>query len=139
MYKRQVYNIHIDTNSTHGLILLTYKGKILLSHTSSSPIDQEDHPWRLLGGKKDKKESYEAAMQRLVKKEMGIKVENITSVKEAYFCAQLTDENVNNIERSDNQLFTFFTLKEVEKLFLSLQTREFINHYKSIEPQKNFL
>ena len=38
---------------------------------------------------------------------MGIKVENITSVKEAYFCAQLTDENVNNIERSDNQLFAF--------------------------------
>lgn len=78
-------------------------------------------------------------MQRLVKKEMGIKVENITPVKEAYFCAQLTDENVNNIERSENQLFAFFTLKEVEKLFLSLQTREFITHYKSIEPQKSFL
>ncbi len=131
-YKR-VYNIDIDTKKPHGLILLTYKGKILLSHTSNSAIDQEKHPWRFLGGTKDKKESFEAAMQRLVKKEMGIKIDNIVAVKEAYYHARLTDDNVNNIQRSDNQLFAFFSLKEAEKLFLSFPTQEFMEQYKDFD------
>ncbi len=91
-----------------------------------------------MGGKKDKKESFEAAMQRLVKKEMGIKIEKVRPVKDVYYYAQLTDDNVNNIERSDNQLFAFFTLKEIEKLFLSLPTQEFMSQYKSADVQAIF-
>ncbi len=109
-----------------------------MSHTSTSAIDQEKHPWRFLGGTKDKKETFETAMQRLVKKEMGIKIENIVPVKDTYFHAKLTDDHVNNIQRSDNQLFAFFTVKEVQKLFLSFPTQEFMEHYKSTDSHSIF-
>jgi len=38
-----------------GLILLTYKGKVLLMHKQNSVIDEEKHPWSFISGVNDKK------------------------------------------------------------------------------------
>ena len=123
----------VDTNLP-GLILLTYKGKVLLMHKQKSVIDEEKHPWSLIGGIREKKESFEKALCRRVHKEAGIKIENVQFVSEFCYRAELTDDNVNNIQRAENQLLDFFTPREVGKLFLSRATEEFISKHASIIP-----
>jgi NADH pyrophosphatase NudC (nudix superfamily) len=115
-----------------GLILLTYKGKVLLMHKQDSVIDEEKHPWSFISGIKDKSESFEKTLARRVHKEMGIKIENVEFVSEYYYHAKLTDDNVNHIRRSENQLLDFFSLKEVKKLFLSNETAKFIFNHASL-------
>lgn len=112
-----------------GLILLTYKGKVLLMHKQKSVIDEEKHPWTFIGAVKAKNESYEDLLKKRVQKEMGIKIDNITSISEFCYHANLTDENVNSIKRSEHQLLDFFSPSEVNKLFLSFSTQEFISKH----------
>ena len=119
-------------NVSSGLILLTYKGKVLLMHKQDSVIDQQKHPWSFISSIKDKSESFEKTLIRRVHKEMGIKIENVELVSELYYHARLTDDNVNHITRSENQLLDFFTLKEVRKLFLTSQTARFISNHASL-------
>ena len=115
-----------------GLIFLTYKGKVLLMHKQDSVIDEGKHPWCLIGGIKEKRESFEKTLTRRVQKEMGIKIDNVEFVSEFCYHARLTDDNVNQIKRSENQLLDFFSLKEVKKLFLSNQTAKFILNHSSL-------
>lgn len=112
-----------------SLILLTYKGKILLMHKKTSVMDDKSHPWSLIEGVRQKKESLEDALSRTVEKETGIKIENIEYVSEFRYHAALTDDNINNIKRAENQLLDFFTLKDLQKLLLSSSTREFVTNY----------
>lgn len=119
-------------NVSPSLILLTYKGKALLMHKQNSVIDEEKHPWSFIGGIKENRESFENALSRRVEKEMGIKIENVEFVSESCYHARLTDDNVNKIQRAENQLLDFFTLKEVHKLFLSIQTAQFISKHGSL-------
>jgi len=67
-----------------------------------------------------------------VRKEMGIKIENVEFVSRSRYLARLTDDNVNRIERSENQLLDFFTLKEVKDLFLSRETADFISSHDQL-------
>lgn len=115
-----------------SLILLTYKGKVLLVHESNSAIDEEKHPWCIIGGIKEKQESFENALKRRVEKEIGVKIENVEYVSESCYHARLTDNDVNNIKRVENKLLSFFTLKELKKLFLSQSTKEFISKHSTL-------
>jgi len=117
------------SKTPHGLILLTYKGKVLLMHKQKGPMDDQEYPWSFISGLPEKRESLEKALIKRVEKEMGIKIENIEFVADYYYHARLTDDNVNNIVRSANQLLDFFSLKDLKKLNLSLETREFIAKY----------
>jgi NADH pyrophosphatase NudC (nudix superfamily) len=121
----------VDT-SLSGLILLTYKGKVLLMHKEKSVIDEEKHPWCLIGGIKGKKESFEQTLSRRVQNETGIKVANIEFVSEFCYHAHLTDDNVNQIQRKEHQLLDFFTPRELNKLFLANSTQEFITKHGSL-------
>src|ERR1035437_822499 len=122
----------MDAKSSPSLILLTYKGKALLMHKQKSVIDEEKHPWSFIGGIKENKESFEHAMSRRVEKEMGIKIENVEYVSELCYHARLTDDNVNKIQRAENQLLDFFTLKELKNLFLSSLTVQFISKHSGL-------
>jgi isopentenyldiphosphate isomerase len=115
-----------------GLILLTYKGKVLLMHKQKSVIDEEQHPWCLIGGIREKKESFEKALSRRVQKEAGIKIENVQVLSEFCYHAELTDDNVNKIQRKENQLLDFFNPKELNKLLLSNSTQQFLTEYGSL-------
>lgn len=116
-------------NISPGLILLTYKGKVLLMHKQDSVIDDVIHPWSCIGGVKDNNEPLEKTLTKRVHKEMGIKIENIELVSESCYHARLTDDNVNQISRSENQLLDFFTIKETEKLFLSSATAKLVQNH----------
>jgi ADP-ribose pyrophosphatase YjhB (NUDIX family) len=115
-----------------SLILLTYKGKVLLMHKQKNAIDQESHPWCFIGGFRQDKESFEQALSRRVEKETGIKIENVEFVSEFCYHANLTDDNVNKMQRAENQLLDFFTLKELNKLFLANSTESFISKHSSL-------
>ena len=115
-----------------GLILLTYKGKVLLMHKQKSVIDEENHPWCLIGGIRERKESFEKALSRRVQKEAGIKIDNVQVLSEFCYHAELTDDNVNKIQRKEFQLLDFFAPKEVSKLFLSSSTQQFIAKHGSL-------
>jgi len=118
-----------------GLILLTYKGKVLLMHKQKSVIDEEKHPWCLISGIRGKQESFEKALSKKVESEAGIKIENVQFLSEFCYHAELTDDNVNKIQRKEHQLLDFFSPKEVNKLFLSGDTAKFIqNHGVLINP-----
>jgi ADP-ribose pyrophosphatase YjhB (NUDIX family) len=122
----------MDGKISSSLILLTYKGKALLMQKSNSAIDKEKHPWYFIGGIKEKRESFENAMTRRVKKETGIKIEKVEFVSESCYHAKLTDDNVNKIERAENQLLDFFNLRESKKLFLSSTTAQFISKHGTL-------
>ncbi|MEK7168806.1 MAG: hypothetical protein AAB778_02235 [Patescibacteria group bacterium] len=115
-----------------GLILLTYKGKVLLMHKQDGVLDNKRHPWCLIEGARSKTEPFEKTLIKHVQKEMGIKINNIETVTDSYFHARLTDDNVNSIKRSENQLLDFFSPKEVKKLFLSVKTADFISNHESL-------
>ena len=115
-----------------GLILLTYKGKVLLMHKQDSVIDQINHPWSLITVIKDKSHSLEKTLTDRIYKEMGIKVDNIEYISGNYYHAKLTDKNVNNIKRSEHQLLDFFTIREAKKLFLTSDTDAFISSHESL-------
>lgn len=122
----------MDDKVSPGLILLTYKGKVLLMHKQKSVIDEEKHPWSFISGVKEESESFEQTLTRRVQKEAGIQIENIEFVSEFCYHAKLTDDNVNRITRAENQLLDFFTVKEVGKLFLSTQTAKFLSNHSSL-------
>lgn len=109
-----------------GLILLTYKGKALLMNKKNSAIDDEKHPWCFIGATKEKNESFEKAMIRRVEKETGIKIENIEHLSELCYHANLTDDNVNKMERAENQLLDFFNIVELKKLSLTHASEELV-------------
>jgi NADH pyrophosphatase NudC (nudix superfamily) len=118
--------MNIMDKTPSGLILLTYKGKVLLMHKQKSVIDEEKHPWCLIGGVKTNKESFKEALSRKVEQEAGIKISNIEYIAEDYYHANLTDDNVNKIQRSEHQLLDFFTPRDLSKLLLTSSTQEFI-------------
>lgn len=122
----------MDDKKSSSLILLTYKGKVLLMHKRNGPHDEENHPWCFIGGAREKKESFENVLIRKVEKEMGIKIENVEFVSEFCYHARLTDDNVNKIERAENQLLDFFSLKELKNLSLSEQTQQFISKHATL-------
>ena len=117
------------TESSPSLILLTYKGKVLLMHKQSGVMDAEAHPWCLIESVRSNKETFEDALFRTVQKETGIKLENIKYISKFRYHAALTDDNINKMQRAENQLLDFFTLKDLEKLLLSSSTREFVSDY----------
>lgn len=121
----------MDDNSS-GQILLTYKNKALLTYRQKNSLDDGKDAWSLIKGTKSKKESFESAFEKIVEKEMGIKVGKVEYVSESCYHATLTDNNVNQIQRAEGQLLSFFTLKELEKLLLSSSTRDFVSKHSDL-------
>jgi len=103
-----------------------------LMHKQKSPIDEEQHPWCFIGGFREKKESFEQALKRRVEKETGVKIENVEFVSELCYQARLTDDNVNKMQRAENQLLDFFAPRELSKLFLSNSTQQFISKHGNL-------
>lgn len=116
-----------------SLILLTYRGKVLLMNRKNSAIDDELHPWCFIGAVRQENESFEKAISRRVESETGIKIGNIKHISGFCYYAILTDDNVNNMKREENQLLDFFKPMEVKKLILTRSTEEvFLKHFSLI-------
>ena len=129
-----------------SLILLTYKGKILLTSRETDLITVEKSPWCFIYAPKEKNKPLEETIRRRVEKETSIKLDSVEFLsscdykdkKRHFYHAQLSDKNVNNITRSEGRLIQFFTVKELEKLSLTLSSRLLVlKHKRLLELQKN--
>lgn len=122
-----------------SLILLTYKEKILLMIKDYNLATGLQKIWHMIGGKKESNESFEKTIIRKIKEQMKIEVNDIKFLsispakdKSIYFYyGELTDNNVNRIERAEGQELQFFDLKELDKLQLATSTNLFFSKNKS--------
>ena len=119
----------MDDKNYVNLALLTYKGKALLMYKSNSAIDTEKHDWSFIAEKNTKGKNSKEALKNRIEKETGIKVKDIQYLSGYFYHTKLTDDDVNNIKRSEGQLLDFFTLSDIHKLKLSNETREFVHEY----------
>lgn len=109
-------------NISSGLILLTYKGKILLTHKNTNPT--LPNFWSFLGLKSAEKET-------------SVKLKSVELLEsdsyksgDSFYHATLSDDNVNNIKRNEGQTLNFFTLKEIKKLSLTTIAQEFLEKHE---------
>lgn len=115
-----------------SLILLTYKGKILVMHRDNNPLVQ--NPWTFIEGKRGAKTSFLETIIRKVEEETSLRLEEpkfISSAKDDgtekhFFHADLSDKEVNSINRDEGLTLGFYSLKEIEKLSLTASTRAFV-------------
>jgi ADP-ribose pyrophosphatase YjhB (NUDIX family) len=127
-------------NSHFTRILLTYKGKVLLTIKESHPNVLQKTFWHFIGGLTQKNKSEEETITKIVEKETSIKLESVELLStqdtdtstEYYYCAKLSDENVNNMQRAEGQLINFFAFSELDKLSLSNSTRQFISKHRDV-------
>lgn len=117
-------------------MLITYKGKILLMHRDDSPIIKS--AWCFIEVTKEKNKSFEESIFSKLKKEIGITITKPTQIpltsssEENYFYhAELTDKDVNNINREEGQALEFFTFREVKKLSLTPSAATFIDQERA--------
>ncbi len=130
----------MTVNKDASVILLTYKGKILLLLQENSPIRSTRDVWTLLSGVKNKNESFEDAIVRKIKVEMQISVPSVEFLsnwnydgkKKYFYRASLTDQQVNNILREEGQAIGFFSLQELAKLPLENLTKLFIAKHRDL-------
>lgn len=120
-----------------SVILLTYKGKVLLMNKDYvlSPLD---NPWHFITGVHEKHESAEQTITREVKKETSVQLKVIEflgslvedNAKKCFYHTHLTDDNVNHIIQQDGKNFGFFSVSELDNLLLSISTKLFIARNK---------
>lgn len=130
----------MNANNDASVILLTYKGKVLLLLEESTPVRSSLDTWSFIAGTKNKKESFEEAILRKISDEMQIQLESVTFLsnwtydgqKKYFYHALLSDKDVNNIQRSEARTIDFFTLKELDKVKLEPLTKLFIEKHRDI-------
>lgn len=123
-----------------SIILLTYKGKILLMHKDYILETLDANPWHFISGIKDKNATSEEAIAREVKRETSIDLPSVEFLgsldeedrKKYFYHATLTDENVNNMVHRDGKILGFFSVKELDSLLLSLSTKLLISRHRAI-------
>jgi len=127
----------VDKHSA-SLILLTYKGKILLMHRDQSPLIQ--NPWSFIEAPQEETESFEETILKKVEKETSIKLseaellssEVYENRQKCFYKASLTDNDVNNIMRDEGQTLSFFTFDELENLTLTESAKFFMQKHKKV-------
>lgn len=120
-------------------VLLTYKGKILLSSPDLPIAGPKPQSWCLIGGKKPDEQSPEQTIQKRIKYITKLELKNINLLSpslhknhgEYFYYGQLSDSDVNSIERREGERLEFFTLIELEKLTLTEATEGLLSEYKN--------
>ena len=105
--------------------------------------------WRLISGEKEDPESFEEAICRRIKQTTKLELTNIqllsppasqaralragsaTRKNKHFFHGELTDNDVNSIERREGQRLEFFTLVELKKLPITPATEGLLNEYRN--------
>lgn len=94
--------------------------------------------WRLIGCEKQDPESFEEAICRKIKYTTKLELTNIQPLSPSardrdkhFYHGELTDNDVNSMERREGQRLEFFTLTELEKLPLTSSMQGFLTEYKN--------
>lgn len=120
-------------------VILTYKGKILLLSPDLDASGVSQHIWCLIGGKKVDGQSHEQTIYRKIKYTTKLELKNIRLLAPSlhkdpgkyFYHGELTDNDVNCIERREGERLEFYTLVELEKLTLTEATELLLEEYKN--------
>lgn len=121
------------------LILLTYKGKILLLQRENIINTQNIHAWHFIKKMRVNDAPAESAIIQEVRNETHVLLDKVTLISKVtygntiqyLFHSQLSDKNVNNIKRGEGRLLQFFGLNEVNKLQIQPSTKMFFLNNKT--------
>jgi len=118
-------------------IVLTYKGKMLLLSPDTPQISPSQYAWDLIGGRYTDTESSEQSIQRKIKHITKLDLKNIKLLasklqnrNECIYHGELSDSDVNSMQRREGQRLEFYTLTELEKLTLSHAAAGLLAEYK---------
>lgn len=122
------------------VILLKYKGKILLMLKGNHPVYANTKPWEFIETNKKAHKSLEESIIQKVEEETNMKLAKIQLVssqqhnlRNTYFYqAALTDDNVNAINRKGDQSLDFYSFKDMENLPFTETTQLFIDLHKEL-------
>ncbi|HLD01777.1 MAG TPA: NUDIX domain-containing protein [Patescibacteria group bacterium] len=123
-----------------SVILLTYKGKILLITQNNNQLRPTQETWCFISGVKEDSQSFEEAIVRRVANLTHIELPQVELLsrwvyrerKKYFYRAQLTDKDVNNIFRDEWQAIDFFTAQEIGKMQLTNLTKIFMEKHKDL-------
>lgn len=123
-----------------SLILLTYKGKVLLTGKDYPDHVVEKSAWCFITGIKQENNSLMETIRQRVEEETGISLDTIEFLSSCkyknrirhFYHGVLTDDNVNNIKRPEGKLINFFSLKELENISLTVSSQLLIEKHRSL-------
>ena len=133
------YNLFVANVFPSSSVLLTYKNKLLLLGPEAYPNPSEQPLWRLVGGLKGNKETNKDTIYRKIKHTTSLELKDVNISSpfndlggECVYHVELTDKDVNKMERREGQRLEFFTLAELSKLSLTEATEVFFTENKTI-------
>ncbi|MES2226088.1 MAG: NUDIX domain-containing protein [Patescibacteria group bacterium] len=114
--------------------LLIHEGTFLLQLRDDKQGITNPNLWGLVGGGIDEGESFEEAMRRECKEEIGIIPAGLTylghSDVAARFYAYLTDDEVERLALGEGQAIGFFTPKEISEMYTTPKVQAFFANYR---------
>jgi hypothetical protein len=127
-------------NTSLTSVILTYKGKVLLVGADMINLNKlNNNIWRFICGEKTGRESFDQAICRLIKYATRLDVKNIQRLKthsednsKPLYHLELTDKEVNSIERREGQKLEFYSLNELRKLSLTDAAMMSLEEYRSV-------
>jgi len=138
-----MYNRHMQ-NKEASLVILGYKGEILLIlRDNKSDIVSPNH-WSIPGGTKEPDESFEKCAKREIKEELQINLENLSFVvelkyldryKKLYY-SSLSENQVKEIHLTEGQRYDFFTADDAKTLLLARSTKMFFDSHSNLIKDK---
>ncbi|MBU2632716.1 NUDIX hydrolase [Patescibacteria group bacterium] len=123
-----------------SLILLTYKGKILLTNKDYPDHSVEKSAWCFISEHKKTNSSPKDTILKKVIEETAISLNAIKFLSSCkyknkirhFFYGTLTDDNVNNIKRPEGKLINFFSIKELGNLSLTVSSQLLIEKHRDL-------
>lgn len=123
-----------------SMVLLTFKGKVLLMLRDNNPAIREPNTWCFIGGAREEHESFEQAILREVLEETNIKLNQVrflTSIEyndrqKCFYHAELQEKDISNLKVGEGQKQEFFKVDDLENLQLATSTRMFIEKHRDI-------
>lgn len=118
-------------------LLITYKGKVLLSTRDLAITHNIKNVWSFIGEGRLKGKSLKNSAEREITDATKLVIKDIDSVElfhkntaKLLYHAKLTDDNVNSIVRRTGERLEFYDLNEIEKLSLSEATNMIFSENK---------
>lgn len=123
-----------------SLIILTYKGKVLLRLHNTDPSilsiqsNSKHNVWSFFSVTREKNKTLKASILAKVEQETGLRLLNAEFLLDAivdlenkhFYHASLNDDNVNSIQRENGATLQFFAIKELGGLNLTAPTKMFV-------------
>lgn len=122
------------------LILLTYKGKVLLLQQENILDSHNDNEWHFIEKSKTKDKLAEKTIIEEVFRETQLKLDGVTLLSKELssdtihylFHARLNDKHVNSIERAEGRVLQFFSIPELSKLKIQSATKSFFQKNRAL-------